>query len=60
MDIKEAIKIIEEGTVFRCQALCEDESGTFTSTNGMPITRWTRKKIFELAEIVKTKPEGMK
>lgn len=56
-DVNEAIKMIEEKSVYRCQARCDDGSGMFTSTNGMPTTRWTAKKIIELAEIMKNKPE---
>lgn len=56
-DIEKAIEIIESKSVFRMSALCDDGSAFFTSTNGMPLTRWTKKKILELAEIMKTKPE---
>lgn len=59
MELEEAITIIEDKSVFRCTARCDDESAFFVSTNGMQQTRWTRKKIFELAEIMQNKPEGM-
>ena len=55
--IDEAIKIIEEKSVFRVQAKCEDGSCMFTSTNGMPTERWTKGKIIKLAEVMKNKPE---
>lgn len=54
--IDETIKIIEEKSVYRCTARCDDGSGMFVSTNGMPTTRWTAKKIKDLAEIMKNKP----
>ena len=57
--VEKAIKIIETKSCFRVQAQCDDGSAFFTSTNGMPTTRWTAKKIIELAEIMKHKPEGM-
>ena len=56
--IEEAIKLIEEKSVYRCQARCDDGSAMFTSTNGMPTTRWTKKQIVKLAETMKDKPEG--
>ena len=55
--IDRAIKIIEEKSVYRCQARCDDGSGMFNSTNGMPTERWTAKKIIDLAAIMKNKPE---
>lgn len=59
MDVDEAIQIIEEKSVYRLQAADTDGGGMFTSTNGMPTTHWTKKKILKLAEIMKNKPEGM-
>lgn len=43
--LDEAIAYIEENTVYRVQAVCDDGSALFTSTNGMPTTRFTRKQI---------------
>lgn len=59
MNIDEAIKIIEEKSVYRCTAKCDDGSAFFVSTNGMPQTLWTQKQILELAEIMKNKPKGL-
>ena len=57
MEIDEAIKIIEENTVYRNTTLT-DKSGFFIATNDPngEIWEWPNKKILKLAKIVKNKP----
>ena len=58
-DIVNAIAMIEEKSVYRCTARCDDGSAFFVSTNGMPQTLWSAKQIIELAKIMKDKPAGL-
>jgi len=53
--MNDEIKTIEKNTVYRLQAMCDDGSAFFTSTNGMPTTLFTKKQIKDLAQLRKPK-----
>ena len=60
MDVDEAIKLIEEKTVYRCKNR-SDKSGFFIAVNDPDgnVWEWSNRKILKLAEIVLTKPKTL-